>query len=684
MRSTRNKKRLGKTRRQRQRGAGVFSSLFGEKVSPPQETEPQLQEEPTQLNIIAAKLEGPGPVVLTSDEIVIILDPLKKILNLLDKNTDTFAEELMSSNPVHAKEVLKILMPDFTEKQLNDLLQSAAVNTNTATKAEIFKPKSRVGNLFRATNTGANYKGPVTAATRTNAASIKFYEESKAQIKKRLDAFLLKVNAPNINDIKEMFMDTIAQLEAALPKTSQSGGGDSSLNEIINRYVSTHREIPINKQRLAMLYGVALIGVRLASIAAVANNIGMIVVVIKCGAAAAIAPLLVITKVIGGLFTAVAAVLFTKNYGGSPNLVTAASTGHLHARGYAFWSDFFFSWIYKYLSGPKVYNPYEFVTTRLTTGMRIYNPFRKLNIPFHLLPTPDAIRYIMSFIFFKSPALEPYGPEVSILYQDSQFDESIKNLFEKFLPSITSGTFNVDGSELPGFIGNLFIGNGLKYNITIKPHKTIIDDRERPWAWNDREEAFTSLLSSEDRAKTRTYIGAIGLGLDPNKTTKTIPNRSKEHPAYALNMITGFRNAIYLAARWKLSTTKAPVVQLPRVVQPLPVVQLPRVVQNPLPVVQNPLPVVQNPLPVVQNRPRVVQPLPVVQTSAIPSGWVKLISEDGEPYYECEHTEVTQWDIPTEACLPAGWKQIKLRDGRKAYQCEYTGVSQLAVPTKPC
>jgi hypothetical protein len=224
-----------KTRRQK--GGGIFSKLKGALFGPQSDASTNVGTTDFYTNIMN-KLHAGEPLVLTTGEIEKLLNEFETLQKLIDKNTDTFAEELMSSNSDHAKTILKLLM--LTDQQIANLLQSAAVNTNTATKAEIFKPKSRVGNLFRATNAGS-YKGPVTAATRTNAASIKFYEESKAQIKQRLDALLQKVDSPSTDEIKDIIKNTIETLKGILENPPQTGGGDSSLNDIINSYVSRHR-----------------------------------------------------------------------------------------------------------------------------------------------------------------------------------------------------------------------------------------------------------------------------------------------------------------------------------------------------------------------------------------------------------------------------------------------------------
>ena len=314
---------------------------------------------------------------------------------------------------------------------------------------------------------------------------------------------------------------------------------------------------------------------------------------------------------------------------------------------------------------------YEFVTTRLTPGMRIYNPFVKMNFQFHALPTPDAIKYIMSFIFFKTPAYEPYGPEVSVLYQDNEFDNNITEMFKKFQKSIQGDTFNTDGTELQGFIGNLFIGNGLKYtpyNGRIIPYKTIIDDRERPWVWGNGE--FACVLTDDEKGKTRTYMGYIGLGLDPFRTTTTIPRRSKEHPAYALTKFEGFRNAVYLSARWKLSK---PVVQ---VTNPL----LPNSRGPSTHVVQ-----VTNPLLHPRSSGGLVQPPVKAVTYQLPPGWVIDKDDKGEIFYACDAQDITQWERPQpeDDCIPHDWV-IKYHEGKKFYACIKTGHRQWELPTEKC
>ena len=592
-----------KTRRQK--GGEIFSKLKGALFGPQSDASTNVGTTDFYTNIMN-KLHASEPLVLTTGDIEKLLNEFETLQKLLDKNTDTFAEELMSSNSDHAKTILKLLM--LTDQQIANLLQSAAVNTNTATKAEIFKPKSRVGNLFRATNAGS-YKGPVTAATRTNAASIKFYEESKAQIKQRLDALLQKVDSPSTDEIKDIIKNTIETLKGILENPPQTGGGDSSLNDIINSYVSRHREIPINRQILAILYGVVLLGVRVGGIAALASYAGMIITAIQMGVAsiqlsviAAKDTLIMAGKLIAGivglLFTGVGMAaaradtsLFVPKTPAptivNPVAITTAIDPIEHR-------------------DPILNKPYEFVITRLSKGMRIL-PFVKINLPFHLLPTPDAIRYIMSFFLFKSPTLEPYGPEVSILYQDSEFDKAIKAQYTKFLPSINGETFNKDGSELYGFIGNLFVGDGLPYPVI--PYNTIIDDRERPWTYDSNDRGFSgfkSMLASKNQRKTSTWVGYFGMGLNPNKMEKTIPNRSRVHPAYAFNVLSGFRNAVYVAARWKL--TNAP--------------KTPFTVVNPL--------------------------LPTV--NALPTGWTQ-ITEGGDTWYECSNPAVESvWDRPTTPC----------------------------------
>lgn len=603
MRATRGRKvRTKKTRRQRQKGGGFVSTIKGALFG--LQSDENVGTTDFYTNILN-KLHMPDKLVLTTDDIQQLLKEFETLYQLLDKNTDTFAEELMSSKSDKAKEVLQILMPDFTKQKIDNELHSAAVNTNTATKAEMLKPKSRVGNLFRATNTGANYKGPVTAATRTNAASIKFYEESKAQIKKRLDALLQEINSPTAVEIKHIIKNTIETLKVTIEKQSQTGGGDASLNDIINRYVSTHREIPINRQLLAILYGVVLIGVRVGGIAALAGYSGMIITSIQLAVASTQTAVIAAKDTIiltGKILGAIVAFIFVAlgigaahgaSFAGTekppaPTIVNPVAITTVVNGNPSF--------------GNSDKNPYEFVITRLTKGMRII-PFVKINLPFHLLPTPDAIRYIMSFFLYKSPTLEPYGPEVSILYQDSEFDEAIKAEYTKFLPSIKLEMFNKDGSELYGFIGNLFVGNGLPY--TVIPYNTIIDDRERPWTYNSYYKGFMSMLDSVNQKKTSTWVGYFGIGLNPNKIEKTIPNRSREHPAYALNVFSGFRNAVYLAARWKLTNTP----------------------NDPFTVV-NPLRTTDQPL---------------------PKGWVEQ-TDGTDTWYFCKKTETTRWAPPTTPC----------------------------------
>jgi hypothetical protein len=659
------------------------------------------------------KFNSPEPnVVLTKDEIEFLLKSFNKFLELInnipdkEEGTDLFAEKLLSSDSAQAYDLLKVLMPDEKDETIKKMLKDAAVNANTATKAKIIKPKSHIGNMFRAKNVGANYKGPVSAATRSankgeNSPERKFYNESKKQIKTRLEDLYKKVNAPKTGEIKTLISGMIKTLETALEEitqnTRQIGGGDSLLNNIIDKYVKGHKEIPINKQRLAILFGVTLIVVRVGVYAALASNIGMILAVIKLGLAAIIAPLILLAKIVGGiLFGLVGAAGAT---GATPSTGSSGSSGS--SSGSSFWSwspggggvlvslgqaglqymglkalaDMLFRGSIPSDIDQKVTKEYEFVTTRLTTGMRIYNPFFKLNVPFHMLPTPDAIKYIMSFIFFKTPAYEPYGPEVSVLYHDPKFDEEIKNSFSKFQNSIGNDTFNVDGSELPGFIGNLFMGDGLKYKLDsklmpsgkIEPYKTIIDDRERTWVWY--EGGFWCVLTDEDKKKTSTYIGAMGLGLNPFRYTLTIPNRSKEHPAYALNKFIGFRNAVYLSARWKLSKPVGPSQ---------PVVQTNPLLQNPSgqPVVQT------NPL----HKNPTVQPEKRVENVKyqLPPGWVIDKDDDGNTFYACDAQDRTQWEPPTEECLPLGWKIGYNTLGEKFYACYAQKITQFDRPTEEC
>lgn len=599
MRATRGRKvRTRKTRRQK--GGGIFSNLKGGPLS-----DESVGTTDFYTNILN-KLHTPDTLVLTTDDIQQLLKEFETLYQLLDKNTDTFAEELMSSKSDKAKEVLQILMPDLTKQQIDDLLHSAAVNTNTATKAEMFKPKSRVGNLFRATNTGANYKGPVTAATRTNAASIKFYEESKAQIKKRLDALLQEINSPTAVKIKDIIKNTIETLKDTIENPPQTGGGDPSLNDIINSYVSTHREIPINRQLLAILYGVVLIGVRVGGIAALAGYSGMIITSIQLAVASLQTAVIAAKDTIiltGKILGAIVAFIFVALGIGAAHGASFAGTEKPPAPTIVNPVAITTAIDPVETRNPILNKPYEFVITRLTKGMRIPIPFVKINLPFHLLPTPDAIRYIMSFFLYKSPTLEPYGPEVSILYQDSAFDKAIKAQYTKLLPGINGETFNKDGSELYGFIGNLFVGNGLPY--TVIPYNTIIDDRERPWTYDRSNSGFKSMLASEHQKKTSTWVGYFGMGLNPNKIEKTIPNRSREHPAYALNVFSGFRNAVYVAARWKLTNTP----------------------NDPFTVV-NPLRTTDQPL---------------------PPGWVEQ-KDRNETWYVCSKTGTTRWERPKEPC----------------------------------
>lgn len=589
---------------------------------------PDAPPDEQELNRMAATLTS-GELVLNEKNLDAYISILPALIEIQEKNSlDNFVEEMLVN-----KEYKGVLSLIITKETFEKIEKDAILFANSTYRSQTIKAKSKVSNILK--------NGPVV-----NAAVKQRAEIYKKEIKSQLEKILSDAGVPsNPEVVKELS----GLLEHLKDLKRQAGGGydATTIDGMINEYVRKHAQVDMKWRRVASrVFGIMLIASRGIGYTAILANGPVIAFALQSGAASAVkgaaAALILLGKIIGGLFAALfgfAGVAQGSQGSSAPpptfsSAVSSVGLQYLQYRG--------LMTIFGLDRGAspaesdnalkelvKAYKLYDFVKTRAPSGMRIYNPFMKAHLPFAVLPTASVIKYALSFIFIDSPTLEPYGDEVSVIWRDSEFDRALEDYYKDDSKSKVS-------INMPGFKGNLFVGDGIfikgtQIDVTkyVKPWETVIDANGLPWTLkrklvkekNGRNTLmygpFALLISTEDQTvknaikSVRTSGNALkalrGTSSHIIPSRETISPRSVEHPAYDLTHFTGFRNAVYLAARYKLK---------------------------------------------LNGKPETVNPMHALRASndALPRGWSKIV-ENGETYYQCDDVNVeSTWYKPTESC----------------------------------
>lgn len=694
---------------------------------------PHLSKE--EIEELSATLAEKEPT-LTVEQIDFFIKVIPRLIEVLEKsNLDTFITEL-----VEHKEY-ELLLPELLPGK-PDIV------------AQIIKDKRNSVYIANSTYRAKGYKNKRTTMKNILNSGQKQEHVINAAVKER-HATYIKLIRPNLEGVLEdaripatSYHETIQTCKAVLDELRkirerpQQGGAyeADSINGILGQYIKNRRTIDPNTGKLlSRIYGITLITGRTLFAVGVVPYYGSIGFIIHAGITAVVFVAEIVAIVTG---VGAALYLYIKGQGGTifgtstglpdaPKKVETALEKQRRNENE------------ETRAKKNIYDRYDFVTTRVRQGMRIYNPFLKAHVPFVLLPKPSAVKYALSFIFTQSPSYEPYGDEVNRIWEDKEFDKAIDTIYLRKMNSGTDDMFG-DLNANYGFIGNLFVGKGVATipadMLKANKNKTIIDEKGLPWTYDQQKDGFVVLGGTADKTK-RSWGNFMKMRGVTALFRGNIGARSVEHPAYDLKNKKGFRNAVYLAARYFLkayganekppgmSTSSVTTVNpMQQQVQPDPRLQEEKRQANaaarvraeaqrqrqqreaaPPPPPPPPQPAKPQDLMgwtketsnnrtyykcnltgVMQWKP------PAYETPCDLLGWTKEKANDGAIYYECDATGVTQWDPPTrkqtcvkqppkqtQAPIPAGW--VTLYDNNKPYyQCGHWQVTQWDLPTEAC
>jgi hypothetical protein len=453
---------------------------------------------------------------------------------------------------------------------------------------------------------------------------------------------LKEAKAPDTSKLIEELKAFLQELESK--KAAQHGGAAydaSTIDGLINEYVRKYSKLDLKWRRVASrVFGILILVGRGVGYTALIANGGGIALLLHASAAVAYSAVILLFKIVGAILVTILASLVSLT--GTGSIIGSSNSGlstiplptigvrdalliHFYLRSREIHRSNAAQTPQQITEYKREFNAYDFVKTRIRSGMRVYNPFMKAHIPFVSLPKPSVIKYALSFIFTQSPTLEAYGDEVNMVWRDAEFDKALKTIYSK------STDLSLDNN---GFKGNLFIGDGVFIKGTridvrkyVIPYKTIIDENGLPWtlSTNRMGQNKFSLLIKENETNTATKNAIIAASTRGNAMKRSfsttwkknvskylVPSRSQigsrsfQNPAYDFTDFTAFRNAVYLAARYKLKAYGKPG---------------PVLTENPL------------------------------RANSLPAGW-EYVTDDGEPYYECSDPKVDSvWDRPTKPCI---------------------------------
>lgn len=646
------------------------------------------------LNAAAAALTSGDELVLTDEMLDQYLSMIPVLIEILEKNSvDKMAEEFITNKEY------KGVLNDLVSPALVDKIEKDAVFfANSTYKSQTLKSRSKVSNLFNSKS--GNLKGTVT-----NAAVKQRTEIYKQEVKNKLEELLTKAKAPSRTSLIEELKGFLEVIKSK--KAAQVGGAAyqaTTLDSAIDEYVRKHSKLDVKWRRVASrVFGIIILVGRGGTYAALVANGAAIGLLLQASAAMVYSTVIAILKIAAAVLAGLVALLFGSagsgsGFTGSTSVGTAPQSSlslGLSGLSQAGWNYMAIKGLSDMLgSGSKPtkeqiehfeseYIKYNFVTSRVRKGMRIYNPFMKAHLPFTVLPKPSVIKYALSFIFTESPTLEPYGDEVNVIWRDTDFDNKIRDIYNK------GDNLSLDNH---GFKGNLFIGDGIfiegkKINMSkyVVPYKTIIDEKGLPWTYDDKSAKFILSIKTESvNIETRKAVmnaSKRGLLSRSQTTLSEVSSRSFKHPAYDFSTFTAFRNAVYLAARYKLKAYGKPVEEP---------TGGPVATVNPMAAAASALSVAK----VVTNAKPTPSTFEMAKAAAkaaasdLPKGWVYITNDGDHSYYKCvADTDIPSvWDKPKDSCaLPKGWKELISDYGEKYYECENANVESVwDKPTAAC